>query len=86
MWIRAITFWDSANYLLEGGEAAYRGTLPGLIVCFGHSSRSRQVLYNRNYESFENLKRACETYFAKAHQYAPQLRTQLTENLQIIGH
>lgn len=32
MWIRAITFWDSANYLLEGGEAAYWGTRPGACL------------------------------------------------------
>ena len=45
----------------------------------------KQVLYNRYYETFDKFKRACEAFFANAHQYAPQLRSLLTENFEIVG-
>jgi transposase len=45
----------------------------------------KQVLYNRYYETFDKFKRACEDFFANAHGYAPQLRSLLTENFEIVG-
>jgi transposase len=46
----------------------------------------KQVLYNQYHATFEKFKKACETFFANVHQYAPQLRALLTENFQIIGN
>lgn len=46
----------------------------------------KQVLYNRYYERFADFRIACKAFFAELHRYAPQLRTLLAENFQIIGH
>ncbi len=45
----------------------------------------RQVLHNQYYETFEKFKDACKEFFAEFDLFAPQLRTLLTENFQIIG-
>ncbi len=45
----------------------------------------RQVLHNQYYESFEEFKDACKRFFAEFDLFAPQLKTLLTENFQIIG-
>ncbi len=45
----------------------------------------KKVLYNRYYDTFDKFKRACEDFFANAHGYAPQFRTQFTENFEIVG-
>ncbi len=46
----------------------------------------RQVLYNRYYESFGEFRDACKTFFSELDAFAPQLRTLLAENFQIIGN
>jgi transposase len=45
----------------------------------------RQVLHNQYYETFKKFKDACKRFFAEFDRFAPQLRTLLTENFQIIG-
>ena len=45
----------------------------------------RHVLHNQYYATFEKFKDACNTFFAELDLFAPQLRTLLTENFQIIG-
>ena len=45
-----------------------------------------QALYNRYYETFDEFRDACKKLFAELDAYAPQLRTLLTEKLQIIGN
>jgi transposase len=45
----------------------------------------RQVLYNSYYETFGEFRDACKKFFAELGAFAPQLRTLLTENFQIIG-
>lgn len=44
----------------------------------------RQVLYNRDYENFADDKAACKRFFADLDAHAPQLRSLLTENFEII--
>ena len=44
-----------------------------------------EVLYNRYYETFDTFRGACRKFFAELDMYAPQLRTLLAENFQIIG-
>jgi len=41
------------------------------------------VLNNRYYETFEEFKRACESFFRKRKKYFPELQTLLTENFHI---
>lgn len=43
----------------------------------------KTVLNNRYYETFEEFKRACESFFRKRKRYLPELRSLLTENFQI---
>jgi transposase len=45
----------------------------------------RQVLYNRYYERFDQFRDACRKFFAEIDTFAPQLRTLLAENFEIIG-
>ena len=45
----------------------------------------RQVLHNQYYETFEKFQNACKAFFAEIDLFAPQLRTLLAENFQIIG-
>jgi transposase len=45
----------------------------------------RQVLYNHYYETFAQFRTACRAFFRGLDAFAPQLRTLLTENFQIIG-
>lgn len=45
----------------------------------------KQVLYNRYYERFAEFRTACKAFFAELDSYAPQLRTLLAENFQIVG-
>jgi hypothetical protein len=44
------------------------------------------VLYNRYYESFGEFRDACTKFFAELDAFAPQLRTLLAENFEIIGN
>ena len=44
----------------------------------------KQVLYNQYYETFNEFKAACEEFFENPSQYTDQLRSLLTDNLQII--
>ena len=41
------------------------------------------VLNNHYYETFDEFKRACESFFRKRKKYLPQLQTLLTENFHI---
>jgi len=43
----------------------------------------KKVLNNRYYETFEEFKRACESFFRKRKAYLPELKTLLTENFHI---
>jgi len=43
----------------------------------------KKVLNNRYYETFEEFKRACESFFRKRKKYLPELRALLTENFHI---
>ena len=43
----------------------------------------KKVLNNRYYETFEEFKLACESFFRKRKKYLPELQTLLTENFQI---
>ena len=43
----------------------------------------KMVLNNRYYETFEEFKRACESFFRKWKEYLPELQTLLAENFQI---
>ena len=43
----------------------------------------KQVLNNRYYETFEEFKRACESFFRKRKKYMPELQMLLTENFHI---
>lgn len=43
----------------------------------------KTVLNNRYYETFEEFKRASESFFRKRKRYLPELRSLLTENFQI---
>jgi transposase len=44
----------------------------------------RQVLYNHYYDTFDNFRDACKNFFGELDLFAPQLRTLLAENFQII--
>jgi len=43
----------------------------------------KKVLNNRYYETFEDFKRACESFFRKRKKYGAELQTLLTENFHI---
>ena len=43
----------------------------------------KKVLNNRYYETFEEFKRACESFFRKRKKYMPELQMLLTENFHI---
>jgi len=43
----------------------------------------KKVLNNGYYETFEEFKRACESFFRKRRKYLPELQTLLTENFHI---
>ena len=43
----------------------------------------KTVLNNRYYETFEEFKRACESFFRKRKKYLPELQTLLTENFHL---
>lgn len=43
----------------------------------------KKVLNNRYYETFEEFKLVCESFFRKRKKYLPELQTLLTENFQI---
>jgi len=43
----------------------------------------KKVLNNRYYETFEEFKRACESFFRKRKKYLPELQMLLTENFHI---
>lgn len=43
----------------------------------------KKVLNNRYYETFEEFKLACESFFRKRRKYMPELQKLLTENFQI---
>ena len=43
----------------------------------------KKVLNNRYYETFEEFKRACESFFRKRRKYMPELQMLLTENFHI---
>ncbi len=45
----------------------------------------RQVRYTHDYETFEQFRTTCRAFFRGRDAFAPQLRTLLTENFQIIG-
>jgi transposase len=94
---RIIVICDNARYYRSKAVAAYLTTsriqlepLPpycpnlNLIERFWKFFK-RQVLYNRYYETFEQFRTACRAFFRGLDAFAPQLRTLLTENFQIIG-
>jgi transposase len=87
---------DNARYYRSRAVSAYLETSPielqflppyspnlNLIERFWKFFK-RQVLYNRYYEAFDDFKRACLAFFANLAEYAPQLRSLLTENFEII--
>ena len=43
----------------------------------------KALLDDRYYETFEELKRACESFFRKRKKYMPELQMLLTENFHI---
>jgi transposase len=43
------------------------------------------VLYNKYYETFEEFKRACKSFFRQSEKYKEGISSLLTENFQIIG-
>ena len=43
----------------------------------------KKVLNNRYYETFEEFKQACQSFFRKRKKYLPELKTLLTENFHI---
>jgi transposase len=94
---RIIVICDNARYDRSKAVAAYLTTsriqlepLPpycpnlNLIERFWKFFK-RQVLYNRYYETFAQFRTACRAFFHGLDAFAPQLRTLLTENFQIIG-
>ena len=46
----------------------------------------KQILYDTYYDTFSKFRQACERFFQNSNEYAPQLRSLLTENFQIIGN
>ena len=46
----------------------------------------KQILYDTYYDTFSKFRHACERFFQNSNEYAPQLRSLLTENFQIIGN
>jgi hypothetical protein len=51
----------------------------------GRKFFKQQILYNRYFETFAELKPACETFFANPEEYRRELRSLLTENFEIVG-
>jgi len=45
----------------------------------------KNVLYNRYYETFDEFREACETFFKNPHKYQRELRSLLTANFELIG-
>ena len=43
----------------------------------------KKVLNNQYYETFEEFRRACQSFFQKQKKYLPELRALLTENFHI---
>jgi len=95
---RIIVFCDNARYYKSQAVAAYLTTsriqlepLPpycpnlNLIERFWKFFK-RQVLYNQYYETFDRFREACKKFFSDLGAFAPQLRTLLAENFQIIGN
>jgi transposase len=94
---RIIVFCDNARYYKSKAVAAYLTTsriqlepLPpycqnlNLIERFWKFFK-RQVLYNQYYETFDRFRETCKKFFSDLGAFAPQLRTLLAENFQIIG-
>ena len=93
-----VVFCDNARYYKSTAVAEYLATsriqlvpLPAYSPNLNLIERfwkffKRQVLYNRYYASFGEFRDACKKFFAELDAYAPQLRTLLTENFQIIGN
>lgn len=93
---RIIVICDNARYYKSKAVAEYLKTsriqlepLPpyspnlNLIERFWKFFK-KQVLYNHYYPRFDDFQTACKVFFAELDCYAPQLRTLLTENFQII--
>ena len=45
----------------------------------------KKVLYNQYYETFDEFKEACKSFFRKKKKYQAELKSLLTENFQIIN-
>jgi len=45
----------------------------------------KNVLYNRYYETFDEFREACETFFKNPHKYQRELRSLLTASFELIG-
>ena len=43
------------------------------------------VLYNKYYETFDEFKNACKSFFRRIKRYRDDISSLLTENFQIIG-
>jgi len=41
--------------------------------------------HNRYYETFDEFREACETFFKNPHKYQRELRSLLTANFELIG-
>ncbi|MCP5004367.1 MAG: hypothetical protein GY941_10590 [Planctomycetes bacterium] len=45
----------------------------------------KKVLYNKYYETFDEFKKACKSFFRRSKKYKKDISSLLTENFQIIG-